>query len=387
MVNKTDKTNKTDKQQHMDPTMNPTSPYYLHPTDTSLKFVSNVFSGTGFKAWKRAITIALSGKNKLGFVTGSVKRAIHNQDLARAWDRVNDVIIGWLLNAVDEKISKTIIWLTTAKAIWEELEQRFGQSFSAQFFTIQEALSKTSQAPDMTIEDYFTKIKGLWDELDALDPIASCTCSGCECQLTLKTTKSQQRGRVIQFLMKLDPKYKQTRSSLIMMKELPSLSEIYSILVQEQVHQGIGLLDDNEVQETGMAHRVEKRRFVDNKYKNSNNKRQNTYCDHCKMQGHVIEKCWKIHGYPPKHRNNMWRKEEEPSSKANNATSDTGSHNNNSSEKRLTQEQYAKLMNMLNKQSTIDTGAVVWVSFIIRVIIYKEAAIRVIPRIKGVQHS
>ena len=46
--------------------------------------------------------------------------------------------IGWLLNVVDEKISKTILWLNTTKEIWEELEQRFGQSSSAQFFTIQE---------------------------------------------------------------------------------------------------------------------------------------------------------------------------------------------------------------------------------------------------------
>ena len=119
--------NKANKQQIIDPTMNPSSPYYLHHTDTSLKIVTNIFSGTGFKAWKRAITIALLGKNKLGFVNESVKRAVHKQELATAWDRVNDVIIGWLLNAVDEEIYKTIIWLNTTKEIWEKREQRFGQ--------------------------------------------------------------------------------------------------------------------------------------------------------------------------------------------------------------------------------------------------------------------
>lgn len=333
--------------------MNASSPYYLHPTDTGLKLVSNVFSGEGFKGWKRAITIALSGKNKLGFVNGNVKRAVHNQELAKAWDSVNDVIIGWLLNAVDEKISKTILWLNTAKEIWEELEQRFGQSSSAQFFTIQESLSKTFQAHDMSIEDYFTKIKGLWDELDALDPIATCTCSGCECQLTQKTTKSQQRSRVIQFLMKLDPKYKQTRSSLIMMKELPSLSEIYSILVQEQVHQGIGKHEDADTQDMAMAHRVEKRKFGEHKYRNSGNKKQSTYCDHCRMQGHTMEKCWKLHGYPSRFKNNTWKKEEDMTTKANNATAETSVQGSKSAEARLTQEQYTLLMNLLNKQSSI----------------------------------
>lgn len=61
----------------------------------------------------------------MGFVNGNVKRVVHNQELARAWDRVNDVIIGWLINAVDEKISETIIWFNIAKEIWEELEQSF----------------------------------------------------------------------------------------------------------------------------------------------------------------------------------------------------------------------------------------------------------------------
>lgn len=79
MVNK-----EKEKQQPTDPTMNPSSPYYLHPTDTGLKLVTTVFNGAGFKGWKRSITIALSGKNKLGFVNGTIKRVVHNQEYARA---------------------------------------------------------------------------------------------------------------------------------------------------------------------------------------------------------------------------------------------------------------------------------------------------------------
>ena len=32
----------------------------------------------------------------------------------------------------------------------------------------------------MSIEDFHTKLKGIWDEFDALDPVVSCTCNGCE---------------------------------------------------------------------------------------------------------------------------------------------------------------------------------------------------------------
>ena len=63
---------KTEK--HLDVTMNPSSIYYLHPTNIGLNLVNNVFKVFGFKGWKRAMSIVLSAKNKIGFVDGTVKR-------------------------------------------------------------------------------------------------------------------------------------------------------------------------------------------------------------------------------------------------------------------------------------------------------------------------
>ena len=50
------------KDKHVNPTLNQAIPYILHPTDTGLKIVTNLFTGVGFKGWKRAVTIVLSGK-------------------------------------------------------------------------------------------------------------------------------------------------------------------------------------------------------------------------------------------------------------------------------------------------------------------------------------
>ena len=193
MVRKNDKIN--------DLTLNKSSPYFLYPTNTCLKIVSTIYDGVGFKRWKRAVSIALSGMKKLGFIDASIKRSTTNESHAKAWDRVNDIVIGWLLNAMSENISRSVLWITTAKGIWDELEQRFGQSSSAQLFTVQEVLSKATQGPEITIEDFFTKMKGLWDEINALDPIVVCSCTGCTCNLSQKVLKSQQSARVIQFLL------------------------------------------------------------------------------------------------------------------------------------------------------------------------------------------
>ena len=171
----------------------------------------NVFSGTRFKGWKRSVSIALSGKNKMGFVDGSVKKSTSNAMYAKAWDRVNDVVLGWLL----EKIFKSVLWFKTTKEVWDNLEERFGSTSSAQLFSVEEQLSKAYQTNDMTIKDFFTKLKGLWDEIDALDPLPICSCTACE--LSQKTLKSQQRIRLIQFLMKQDSRYQHSRSNILMM--------------------------------------------------------------------------------------------------------------------------------------------------------------------------
>lgn len=57
-------------------------------------------------------------------------------------------------------------------------------------FTFKEELSKITQTSDMSIEEFYTKLKGIWDELDALDPVVSCNCNGCECDLSKKFVKS-----------------------------------------------------------------------------------------------------------------------------------------------------------------------------------------------------
>ena len=87
---------------------------------------------------------------------------------------------------MDDNIAKSILWLKTAKEVWDELEHRYGQSSSAQLFHIVEELSKVSQTGDMSIEEFYTKLKGIWDELDALNPIVSCSCDGCNCKFITK---------------------------------------------------------------------------------------------------------------------------------------------------------------------------------------------------------
>lgn len=133
-----------DKRSSTNPILNPSSPYFLYPTDTGLKIVTNIFSGNSLKSWKRSVTIAFSGKNKLCFINGSIKRSTGNDKLGKVWDRVNDIVIGWILNALDERLAQSVIYHGMAKAVWEDLEHRYGETSGAQLFTVLEQLRKAT---------------------------------------------------------------------------------------------------------------------------------------------------------------------------------------------------------------------------------------------------
>ena len=53
----------------------PLSPYFLHHSNSpGLVLVSQQLIGEAYASWSKAMTIALSVKNKLGFIDGTISR-------------------------------------------------------------------------------------------------------------------------------------------------------------------------------------------------------------------------------------------------------------------------------------------------------------------------
>lgn len=116
-------------------TQDPSSVYYIHPSGyTRMKLVSTVFNGTNFNEWKGAMLLGLTTKNKKVFIDGALAKPAVDSPTYQAWDRCNTMVIGWLIDVLDPKIGKSIINFSTAIEAWVDLEERFGQSSSAQLY-------------------------------------------------------------------------------------------------------------------------------------------------------------------------------------------------------------------------------------------------------------
>lgn len=66
-----------------------------------------------------------------------------------------------------------------------------------------------------------------------------CATSICGCLLTEKIHQMQQTQRVLQFLMKLNYQFSTIRGSIPMMSPLPSVTQAYRMVAQEENHKEI----------------------------------------------------------------------------------------------------------------------------------------------------
>ena len=105
------------------------------------------------------------------------------------------------------------------------------------------------------------------------------------------------RRPVMKFLMGLNENFEILRSQILMYDPFPSMSKVYSLVLQEESHKNIGHGNSTASQSNSMA------MFTNSKgnsnWNKGNAKKDKPFCTHCNMQGHTIEKCYKLHGYPP----------------------------------------------------------------------------------------
>ncbi|KAI9165411.1 hypothetical protein LWI28_013668 [Acer negundo] len=74
---------------------NISNPFFTHHSDhPGLVLISKPLTRDNYSTWKRAMTLALNSKNKLGFVNGSINAPSKTTDPEGygAWSRCNDMV-------------------------------------------------------------------------------------------------------------------------------------------------------------------------------------------------------------------------------------------------------------------------------------------------------
>ncbi|XP_019095655.1 PREDICTED: uncharacterized protein LOC109130513 [Camelina sativa] len=187
--------------------------------------------------------MTLNVRNKLGFIDGTIPKPPDNHP-----------------DAVSKQIGQSLLYKPTASAIWLDLMSRFRQDDAHRVFEIEQRLS--------------TLQHGSMD---------------CECNAALMWEKLQQRSRVTKFLMGLNEAYQPTHRHILMLKPMPSIASGPSDNVGYN-----SMAPSTNGYFSGPTDNIAYAAFRPH---------QKPYCTHCNRVGHTIHKCFKLHGYPPGHRN------------------------------------------------------------------------------------
>lgn len=144
---------------------------------------------------------ALSAKDKSSFVDGSISRLSQKDVDFGDWRRCDDMMASWIENAIIPELAGDAIYAEIARDLWLDLEERFSQLNGPRIFELQQKIISVSQGQD-SVTIYYSKLKGLWDELNVFSPIPHCT---CDSNKTLEGCRD--RDRTMQFLMGLNKSY------------------------------------------------------------------------------------------------------------------------------------------------------------------------------------
>lgn len=286
------------------------SPYYLYPFDNpGVNLVNDTFTGIdNYNSWFLAMSMALKGKNKFGFVDGSIPIPnTASPDFSR-WTRVNNMVMSWLLNSIDRSLASTVLYAATTSMVWSDLKARFSSSNGPRIYELERHLATITQGSDL-ITQYFNKLRGNWDELAVIDPPPSCSCMECTCGAKDVYHSQLEKWRLMQFLMGLHELFQQTRSQLLLTSTLPTVSQAYSLLLQDgaqRQHQTLPSVQEHTTLQTSTLIPTSKYDPVaaasQTHMPRPGLSRNRPKCTHCGIIGHTQDVCYKLHGYPPGHK-------------------------------------------------------------------------------------
>ena len=159
-----------------EPWENPNHPLFLHHSDQpGMVLVSQSLVEDNYIEWAQSMSMALTIKNKSGFINGSIKKPTHSVEEQQQWERCNTLVKTWLMASMSKQISGSVFHCKTARDMWLELQERFSQTNMVQLFHIENAIHECEQGTS-SVTTFFTKLKSLWDEKDVLCEIPPCSC-------------------------------------------------------------------------------------------------------------------------------------------------------------------------------------------------------------------
>lgn len=254
--------------------------------------VNCMLNGSNYLTWVKAMRIGLNSRSKLGFIDGTIKRPSEGEPNEEEWGLVDSMIVAWIFNTMEKDLMASVNYPESAKKLWDDLRERFGQGNEARTYQIKSEICLLRQE-GRSVAEYFYKLKALWDELENY-----LETPGCEhCDAAAKCASQREKEKVFQFLMGLNHEtFGTVRSNILSTEPLPGVSKAYSLVLQEEQQRMTARSHDGGYQAAAFVARGGGGSGSDGTRGGGQSGRP--ICEHCGRPGHRQYSCWQLHGRP-----------------------------------------------------------------------------------------
>ena len=188
--------------------------YFLSPNMLSITSIH--LNGCNYAQWAQAVEVFLRGRKKFDYVIN--EPPIPTDPKFADWRVEDSQIRSCLWNSKESKISCSLVFLTTAKLLWEQAKELYsGVNNLKWIYDLHQNYFSLSLS-ELSLEDYHNKFKGVCEELNIYQHISS----------NVKTMKKQRDSiHVARFLFGLPKILNLVKLQSLASLDLPSLSEVF----------------------------------------------------------------------------------------------------------------------------------------------------------------
>ena len=205
--------------------------------------------------------------------------------------QINNRALVWLLGSMELVVREQVETMSTVAEVWGALHNQFaGKSNKMHAARIMHELLHLKQ-DTKSVTEYAGEIKRLYGDLHYYHPFEPVD----QKDMAIHHTWFQSFISKL-FLDGLNQEFDLRRQLIFSKSEWPNLDDIISSIIEEETRFAHPKVDDFKKADIQAALSIRNSHTLNARGDHSNTKLK---CDHCSREGHTIEKCFKIHGFPP----------------------------------------------------------------------------------------
>ena len=89
--------------------------------------------------------LALSSRNKFGFVDGSIAEPDSSSPLYNSWSRCNATVLSLLTNSLSLDLKASVMYINNARDLWIDLKDRLSQGNTPRLFELGKEIAHLQQ--------------------------------------------------------------------------------------------------------------------------------------------------------------------------------------------------------------------------------------------------